>query len=152
MSIIMRARSNNTNIAVFDSSDSKLERLFDSIAKYDCYGIGDKMIERIGQLPDIFGDSEEGAKPYSLLFSNNALMVVFNITSDLLAQKMSDTRMTHTRVLHKRRTVADKTDRTIGQNIRSDVMYGDIEYLSRFISIITPLIYSGDSLVITEGE
>lgn len=148
--IIFTARSNKAELAVFTNNDPKLDRLFDSIAKYDCYGIGEKMIERLGQLPGFFEDAEDTGKPYTLLFSNNALMVMFNIASELLAQKTSELRTIHMRILHKRRTVKD--DRTIGQNMRSDVIYGDVEYLNRLLSIITPLIYAGDSLVISEGE
>lgn len=146
--IIFAARSTQQVVAGFRRDDIKLENLFDLIAKFDCYGIGEKMIERIGQLPGFFEANEDTGKPYTLVFSNNALMVMFNIATELLTQKTSELRITHNRILHKRRTVKDNP--TIGSNMRSDAIYNEVEYLGKFISIISPLIFAGDALVIRE--
>lgn len=148
--IIVTARSTGAQVGAFITEDSKIERLFDSIAKHDYYGVGADMIQRIGDLQSFFGDSEEGSAPHRVFLSNNALMVVFNILSELLTQNMSQMRMTHERIMYKRKT--NKEDRTIGANMRTDVIYDDTAIMHEFMSMVTKAILAGDGLVITEED
>ena len=148
--ITVTARNSQRQLGAFDTSTSNIERLFDAIVKYDCYGVGEDMIKRLGDLQNFFCDSEEGSPAQRVFLSNNALMVVFNILSELLTQNMSNMRMTHSRIMYKRKT--NKDDRTIGANLRADVIYKDTAIMQEFMSMVTTAIYEGEALIITEEE
>lgn len=148
--IILTSRNTKNVVGKFVVNETNVERLFDLVAKHDYYGAGEDMIKRIGDVQGFFCDKEEGSEPYKVFFSNNTLMVVFNALSEVVSQSYSNTRMTHTRILQKRRT--NKEDRNIGQNMRADVLYNDASIVSLFIATILPLILAGDSLIITEEE
>lgn len=145
--ITISGRKNGVVKEVF--TETQAENLFDLITKHDCYGIGDAMIKRIGDLQGFFEDSDDG-KPHKVLLSNNTCMVVYNIASELLGQYMGNCRMTHAKILHTRRTRTDKADTTIGQNSRSDVMYNNVTALAMFIGVLSELILAGDSALIEE--
>lgn len=150
MKIIVIGRDTQTQYATFDAADPNVERLFDLIAKHDYYGIGEDMTKRLSDLQGFFSDSEKGAKEYRVFLSNNAQMVVFNVLSELLVQNTSNMRMTHARILRKRRD--NKDDRTIGSNLRTDIIYNDTATICSFLSMLSKSIFNGEGLTFKESE
>jgi hypothetical protein len=148
MKLEVIGRDTQTQYAVFDLKDPNVESLFDLIAKHDYYGIGEDMTKRIGDLQGFFSDSEEGSKEYRVFLSNNAQMVVFNALSEVLTQNASNMRMTHSRILRKRRD--NKEDRTIGSNMRADVMYKGTSMICAMLSMLSMTIFNGEGITFKE--
>lgn len=145
--IAVVSRTTGKTLATFNMVDA--ERLIDLLVKWDCFGVGDVMIARIGNLQGFFEDSNTDT-PHSVFFSNNSAMVLFNIATELLNQFTSQSRMTHTKILHVRRNRTDKQDNTIGQNMRSDVIYHNMASLSLLVSALSTAIFAGDSIRFVE--
>lgn len=141
--LVISSRNSGETLATFNMTEA--ERMVDLLTKWDCYGVGDNMIKRIGDLQGFFEDSDTD-KPYSVFMSNNTAMVLFNIATELLGQFTAQSRMIHTKILHVRRNREDKKDTTIGQNMRADVIYMNMSSLARLVSALSTAIFAGDSI------
>lgn len=124
------------------------------IHRHACYAPSAQVKEKIEGLLDFFEKELVGTQPFKVVLSNNTVLVMFNIVTDLLMMMTVRCRMTHAEILEQRKACGKDKEKVRGIRVpdTSVVMYSDISVLSRLLDLLSKAVYNNTSITVAEYE
>lgn len=145
------------NSQYFTSVNLSSEEAFGPIEllhRHACYAPSAQVKEKIESLLGFFEDGVADKEPFKVVLSNNTVLVLFNIVTDLLMMMTVRCRMTHTEILEQRKACGKDKEkvRSIRVPDTSVVIYNDISVLSRLLDLLSKAVYNNTSITVAEYE